>query len=367
MELFTLNRAYEKQSVVDEFLSVIWTERYYGDSAVEIVTSAAPKMIEKLFPGTFLGLTGSDEIMILETFDIENGQLKVQGISLLPWLNNRFIRTSAAHEDRYWSLTGIPGWILWQIVYNMCCDGSPYLDGTNPTGIPNPDRLIIPGLDLKSYDQTNSNEITVGVPYGPVYNALKDLATTYGLGMQITLESDKLLFRNYKGLDRSSRQGINPIVRFSSEMDSLANIKELQSIAALKTLAYAFAPQNPGGLATTAGTSTLSETSTGFDLRALLVFAEDITTDMVGGDAAKLLEILNTRAKIALAENSFVKTADGEIVPTGQFKYGRDYNLGDLIEVEGNTGVITISQVTEYIRSQDSAGEKAYPSITMVE
>jgi hypothetical protein len=310
--------------------------------------------------------------MILETMNIEKDKLKFTGISLLPWLNNRFIRTSAAHEDRYWYISGGPaGWVLWDIIYNMCVAGSPYLNGVVNIGVSNPERLVIPGLGLKDYDQSGAN-ISVGVPYGPVYDAMKEIATTYQIGMQITLESATdtsyfLGFRSYKGLDRTSDQTDNSVVRFSPQMDSFTNIKELQSIAAFKTLVYAFAPGNPDLLATTPGVSALTGSEyTGFDLRALLIFAEDVTTDMVGGSASNLVNVLNSRAHDALTTHQFIQAVDGEIVPENQFKYGVHYNLGDVIEVQGNSGVIQTARVTEYIRAQDEGGERAYPTVTML-
>ncbi|HEY1247422.1 MAG TPA: hypothetical protein VGE97_00400, partial [Nitrososphaera sp.] len=65
-------------------------------------------------------------------------------------------------------------------------------------------------------------------------------------------------------------------------------------------------------------------------------------------------------------EHKEVIAVDGEIVPTSQFQYGKHYNLGDVIEVQGNTGAIQISRVTEYIRSQSASGEKSYPTLEAV-
>ena len=107
--------------------------------------------------------------------------------------------------------------------------------------------------------------------------------------------------------------------------------------------------------------------STGFDLRAMLVFAEDITTDMVGGSASVLQSTLNQRSSQALQDHQFAKIVDGEIVPTSQFAYGRDYNLGDVIEVQGYSGITQHARVTEYIHTQDSTGEKHYPTVTMID
>jgi hypothetical protein len=399
VDLYTLDRKFLKQDVIDTFHSVIWTERYYGDSEVELVVPATTEMIRKLPTGTFLALAGSKEIMILETFNIENGKLKLTGISLLPWLNNRFIRTDAKHEVTSWTL-GLnpgetPGWMLWAIVYYMCVPGSPYLNGTIPTGIPNPQQLAIPGLGLKDYDASGLNVKTV-IPYGPVYDALRQIATTYEIGMQITLESAtdtsySLGFRSYKGLNRTTDQTTYPPVRFSPQMDSLTDIKELRSIAALKTLVYAFADgfnekDNPG-LTTVPGEARLTGPQyTGFDLRALMI-TENLTIDMVGGSPevsaspgpppitavpavpgvpAQVVQVLTMRAALELAAKKVATAVDGEIVPTNQFKYGIHYNLGDVIEVQGNSEVVQKSRITEYIRAQDEAGERAYPTVAML-
>lgn len=372
MEPYTLNRKFLKQDVIDGFSSIIWTERYYGDGEVELVVPTTQDMIDKLVEGTFLGIKESNEVMILETADIEEDKLKVTGISLLPWLNNRFVRTSAAHADKYWYISGgSAGKTLWDIVNAMCVQGSPYLDGTINTGVVNPQQLVIPGLGLHAYDTSGPN-ISVGIPFGPVYDALKEIATTYQVGMQITLDSATdsaytLGFRSYKGLDHTSAQTVNLVVRFSPQMDSFTNIKELHSISKFKTLVYAFAPENPGGLATTPGISNLTGPQyVGFDLRALLVFAEDISTDMIAGSAASLLNILNSRAYDALTTNHYVQAVDGEIVPDSEFKYGVHYNLGDIIEVQGNSGIVQTARITEYIRAQDAAGERAYPTVSMI-
>jgi len=98
-----------------------------------------------------------------------------------------------------------------------------------------------------------------------------------------------------------------------------------------------------------------------------MTFAEDITTDMINGDPNVLLQILNARAQDALTNHHFVKVVDGEIVPTAQFKYGRDYNLGDIVELQGNSGIVQNARVTEYIRSQDESGEHAYPTVAVLD
>lgn len=378
MEAFTLNRGFVRQYPIDEFKSLIWTERYEGDSEVEIVVPATVEMFQKLAVGTFFGIAESDEVMILETMSIEKNEMKITGIALLPWMDNRFVRTSKKHEDQYWYIENEkPGKILWLILYNMCCQGSPYLNGTIDTGITNPQQFIIPGLGLKAFDTTLSKVVKTAIPYGPVYKAMKDVASAYKLGMQITLDavsesSYSLGFRSYRGLDRTSAQTDNLQVRFSPQMDSFTDIKDLQSIEKFKTVVYTWASglrkeEGKPALTTVPGMSSVAGSYVGFDLRALQVFASDITSDMVGGSQQKVVDMLNSRAYDEIVKNHFIKSVDGEIVPESQFKYGVHYNLGDIIEVEGNTGVIQPARITEYIRSQDEQGERAYPTVTIVE
>jgi hypothetical protein len=369
-----VDRNYDIQDTIDVFHSALWTERYYGDSAVELVVPTTTVNAQRLATGTFLALEGTQELMILETQEFtKEGTLKVTGISILKWLNNRFVRTSAKHEDRYWYITQPVGTVLFHIVYYMCVGGG-YLDGSIPTGIPNPQLLRVPGLHIYGYD-SSGEMLTIAVPFGPVFDALYEIATTYEIGQRIDLipssNSDRLRYRNYRGLDRTSGQNVNPPVRFSRDMDSLTDIEELQSIANYKTQAYAFAPGLDDASKPLAGAPgmdnrfSIAVAGGGFDLRTELVFAEDITTDQIGGNAQVLLNILNSRARDALSNAEFVKVVDGEIVPTAQFKYGVDYNLGDLIEIQGNSGTIRKARVTEYIRSQDASGEKAYPTVAI--
>lgn len=374
MELYTLNRQFLEQDVIDTFRSAIWTERYYGDSEIELKVDPTAEMYKKLPKGILVGMKGTDEIMMIETREYEDGYLKLTGISLTQWLNNRFIRTSALHEDRYWTIDNRTiGDILHTIVYYMTISGG-YMDGSSSIGISNPSQLIIPGLQLGDYVR-DGDIMTVGVPFGPLYDALKELATTYEVGIQIYLESATeagytLRFRNYRGLDRTSDQMVNPLVRFSPQMNSLTDIKELESIAAFKTQVWVFAPGNPDGLATTPGHDGLYSIDSqfrGFDLRAEMVFAEDITTDQVGGDANVLLSLLNTRARDALSNADVVNVIDGEVVPGVQHQYGRDYYLGDLVEIQGVSGAIQKARVTEYIRSQDSTGKHEYPTLTFTD
>src|SRR6188472_2242005 len=182
MELYTLDRNYSRIDVIEEFYSVIWTELFYGDSECEVVVPLRADLFSKLAEGTLLIIDKSTEPMIIETRSIEDGRIKVIGISVLSWLNNRFVRNSVQHQKTQWKITNLhAGEILWTIVRQMCTDKSTII-GTNKMGLGNAARekeLIIPELKLESQDTTGKKISKVLVPFGPVYDALRTIAEQY--------------------------------------------------------------------------------------------------------------------------------------------------------------------------------------------
>ena len=381
---------FEKQNIVDNFESLIWSERYYGDGDFELVVPLSMDVIEKIPMGIFLGTSTSNEIMIAETVQIEDRKVNIKGISLLSWLNNRFIRNSKLHKIRDWQIEDkVPEEILWMMV-NASINPE-FLTSENTDIHENYlSKLVIPELGLHNYPDFTVDPVTVTVSFGPLYDELQKVAMAYGVGMQILLETNldptaefPLGFRTYRGLDKTSSQNENPIVRFSPSLDSLTNIKELQSQSAYKTIAFAFAPsldettdlgdpslgEHNAGIAFPVGMGHVDE-YTGFDCRAIQVFADDVSgfpLPISNRQIRSLIKILSTAAKKQLADATIVKAVDGEIVSTDMFQYGRDYSLGDLVEIEGNSGVIKKALVTEYIRVQDMEGERGYPTVTVVE
>ncbi len=403
MELYTLRRVegvyvptigetltrFEPANVIDEYESLIWTERYYGDGDVQVVLPVTLELIEKLPVGIFLGIDESDELMIVETVTIENDRLNVQGISLLSWLNNRFLRTSKSHKVREWVLEKLtPGEILWSMVYAATDPESPYMD-SSLTDIPNRflAKLPIPELGLHSYD-TSGDRIDIAVPFGPLYDGLKSVATAFEMGIQIRLETNlnpfaekALGFRAYKGINRTYTQPDdepqNGIVRFSQDLNSLGNVKELASAAAYKTLAVGFAPNidadlgdpehgsNNAVVAFPKGKDDSSRYKA-FDCRALQVFAEDVTGYPEPLSNVQIREIMDATAattKDQLAKAAMINVVDGEVVPTHRFQYGRDYSLGDLVELQATNGYISTARVMEFIRVKDTVGERGYPTV----
>src|SRR5688572_12304682 len=131
MRLYTLDPSFLKHDVVEDFTSVIWTERYGSEGDTTLVVPATPANISKFRPGTFLALDGSDEVMLLETRTIKDGLLTVEGFSLVKFLEERLVRYSANNLERTLTISvpSSPSWIVSTIVREMCTDSN-WTDGT---------------------------------------------------------------------------------------------------------------------------------------------------------------------------------------------------------------------------------------------
>jgi hypothetical protein len=378
MELSTLDDNFEPENIIDGYESLIWTEKYYGDSEVQVVVPATKQYFEQLPPEKFLGLDESDEVMIIESRDIKDKKMKITGISILSWLNNRFLRTSKHADDKIWDLTGTTldvGEILYSVIHAAIGEDSPYLNGDIPIGIDSPERFMLPQIrmDVGDWPDDLFETDTWTIPYGPLYDTLHDIAIGFQLGLQITRLRDPfatkpLRFRVYRGEYRIPVSGDDRVtVRFSEDLDFLTEAEELESISQRKDLAFAFATNFVTMVE--GGEASAFSYQTGFKLRVMQMLLDDFgdpnSTGTYPPDSV-VKTMLDTRAKTALGESTAIKIVTGTVVDTFQHRYGSDYYLGDVVQLQGANGAITNVRVTEYIRSKDSNGVRRYPTLEQV-
>lgn len=362
MELYVLDETFLRDKVVDEFTSAIWTERFLKNGDVQLVLPASPEREAILKEGKFLTEKDSDELMIIESQLVENGLLTIKGSSAEAFFNERYLRRNAVDSD--WTIMAKPGSIVAQVVSSVV------IAGTGSVGLGGADD-IIPYLIIGDIDLTD-DVVTKKVPFGPMYDAIQPIAENARLGMKIFLSRAdpfgyELTFTVYKGVDRTSAQLDNDLVRFSSAQDSMTNIKSVSSIAGYKTVVYVFPPSWSAATApTVVYAPDSSADARGFDRRVLVIQASDISEDEVTGSVT-LASLMQKAGQDALANNNYTKLVDGEVVPQPQYRYGTNYKLGDLIELVGQDGTVQKAQITEYIRSKDATGEKSYPTVSVVD
>lgn len=364
MQLYTLTSRFFPRDSINEFTSVIWTERYSSAGDVQLVVPATSEMADILAPGTMLGLRGTKEIMMLETQSVENELMTVTGLSMVSFLNERtslfpdpeYDGTSGSAFGEY-TATTTAGQHISNAVYQMLI---------NPTSTLGLDwgRDKIPGLVLGAVDD-NGTPKRISFALGPLYDAVQSLASEEGLGFKLYLESAKystntyvLKFATYRGRNRTSEQAVHKIIRLSPQLDSLTDVKELSSISEYKNVIYV----SYKNTITTHYIQPDLPIPTGFDRRALFVEGPDIflTDDHIAEFRAQV-------ARNTLANHIYIQAVDGQVSSKIDYKFGTDYYLGDVVELEGFSGLFSKARITEYIRSQDRFGEQEYPTLAVID
>lgn len=393
MDLYTLSDQFLDKDIVDEFVSAIWTERYSAAGDVQLVVPATTEMIDKLSDGTYLALRGSKEVMILETQSIEDGLMTVVGETLPGFLNQRVAWFTNPDYDSAsegspkivdYTETTTAGQFLANVVDKMVIHpvafsgidyGSVNLDWEFET---------IAHLELGAVDTSGDPE-RFTIPIGPLYDGIQQLAEQEQIGFSLYLDVATfdtgyvLKFTTYRGNDLTSDQTVNPLVRLTPDLESLSDLKEIRSRANYKNVVYVY---YQGAVSVHYAEPTLPKPE-GFERRVLVTDAEgepvghkqqvdtfigygrgSYTQIEVGpADVAAFRE---QNAKDALANHNYILAIDGQTSPNNDYKFGVDYDLGDIIELEGLSGTLSKARVTEYIRSQDKTGERAYPTISVV-
>ena len=96
MEIYVLNTNFESVAVVDEFESLIWTDRYDEAGDFELYMSMDKRLLEYLRKDYYLWNADSEHMMIIEGINIvsdveEGNKLIVSGRSLESILDRRII------------------------------------------------------------------------------------------------------------------------------------------------------------------------------------------------------------------------------------------------------------------------------------
>jgi hypothetical protein len=334
MEAYTLDPLLRRQEVIDQYESLIWTERYqgYGDFQMDIFSTSQSRTLLKT--GTLLAMNESHRIMKVETVeDSIDGEgkkmLSVKGRSIESVLEDRIAKESLSDltTSPKWTITGTPANVARKIFHDICVTG--ILDPADVIpfiveGTFMPEDTIVEPVD----------PITVEMDPTTVYAAIADITNVWNLGFRILryYDTSQLYFDVYTGSDRTSAQTVLAPVIFTPELDNLQNIKELTTIEKARNVAYVY---SPAGFQKVYPVGVEPDVS-GFDRRVLVVNATDITAEN-----PNIASALIQRGREELAKNQAIQSLDGEINQFSQYKYGTDYNLGDIVEMRNADGATT--------------------------
>lgn len=359
MDVFVLDENLRRISIIDIYKSFLWTERFNEWGDFELVSQYSRSLRAQLPVGTMLAIPHSTRVMAVETHEVKkddegNETITFSGRSLEALLDGRgaFSSLGTFEEDQKWTLTGPPADLLREIFRVIVAEGTLSEDDKIPFYTAG---TITPPGDIAE----PSEEITLELDPESLYEITKKQAQIYNLGFRLIRNEDlsQLYYEIYTGSDHTTSQTTNPAVVFSKALDSLSNLTELQSDAEEKNVAYVFGKY---GAAIAFASNSDASLTKGFTRKVLVVNADDI--DLEPG--SELTAALQERGRQELAQHRSVMGFDGETPQIISYVYGRDYDLGDLVEVHDSEGNANQVRVTEQIFASDAEGDRSYPTFT---
>lgn len=353
MDISVLNTNFEVISVIDSFDSLIWTDRYnrYGD--FELHTVFRPELLDVIKEDYYFRIKESEHIMIVEDIrissDVENGdKLTVSGKSLESILTRRIVWSQTQIKDR-----------LQNAVEKLLFDN--FIRPSDP-------KRKIPNFVFRKNQHPILNFLQLDTQYtgDNVYDVITNLCDIFSMGFRITLnDANQFVFELYYGENRSYSQEENPYVIFSPKFENILNSNYYSSNGEYKNVVL-IAGEGEGSARKT---SNIGD-SEGLTRRELFVDARDISSDIDGERTLSDSEYdskLKNRGREKLKECSRNTAFEGEVDYFGMFRYGRDYFIGDIVQISneyGHEGKVFISEV---VTSQDNSGYSIYPTFKKID
>lgn len=356
MELRVLNTNFVSLEIIDQFQSLIWTERYgkYGD--FELYASGTDKFLKSFTYDYYLWNKESNWLMIVEdiqvTSDFEDGnKVTVTGRSLESILDRRVLLKKTVLSGN------LQEQVFALLDENISSSASAERKIDNFICVQNTDVAVTSlGIDVQYDSGTN------------LYDVIEDICTLKGLGFRIFLtDENQFVFTLFSGIDRSYTQLENPYILFSPKMENIINSDYVESKKTLKNVTFVEGEvkQDAPRVSVTVPSS---GRPTGLDRRELYTDARGVsrTIDNVEMPLAAYQAQLATKGDSELKKNIFTKSFEAGVETTHTYVYGRDYFIGDIVQIVNEYEIESRVRISEVVRSQSITGIDIHPTFVEI-
>lgn len=348
--------------IIDIATSIIWHSVYYGVGDFEIYAPATSDVVALLQIGHYVTRPNNGEVGVIESINIatneEDGKMiTATGRFAKSILDRRLIYQLSGTSNTATILRGNVETAVREVVKNNAIDCS--FDS-------NRNISVLALGDLANIAQkivdSDGNAAQKQTSYGNLLEYTDEILKEYGLSATCVLRSGKLKYTIFQGVDRSANNadGNTPII-FSQEFDNLTASE------------YEFDETTEKNVALIGGEgegvnrfySLIDQSKADLQRRETWVDASSITktykddneTEQTYTDA-EYKAMLDTQGMQTLATQTASETYDGTIdASNGNWVYGRDFALGDIVTVQDNDiGIYVNVRIIEATEVQDVDG-----------
>lgn len=395
MELIVLNKNFETEAYIDNYRSLIWTDRLREAGEFELYMDLDSNNIEHLQLDYYLVMSETDHVMIIEkievTSDPDDGELAIYtGRSLESILDRRILSIpgntgSSITYSRGTSLGDIMKALLNENIISPSSSMrkiSNFIQSISSSATSAADREVKDGDNL--YD-------TITAFFSDIEEDADDL--TQYVGFKIVLNSsDQFVFYiiNPKDFSWKNSDSNATYILISEKEENLDSMDYINDLTSYKNKAFSIAgdttnqdgsEKTPTGagfninpiVTGSGGTFDVrGDLYSGLDLREVFIDGRSITVDWENSTGPNGPHATSLRLYYLIRENAenYVKeqSATGSFVIPDYLRYGEDYYLGDTIQLQFvRLGLSVVARITEMTWSIDDTGVvKVYPTFTII-
>lgn len=344
---YVLNSSYQTKKIVDVFESFSWNIKYYETGTFVATLPLIENLIADIRIDDYVSIRESDEYMIVETIstitDVEEGdKLQIEGRTLSSILDRR---------------------IAWKAFRKLTDNKEPDPNYNFQTGIrelleeniisPEDPKRRIPGFIFKESDDPYIKSTTApfNIDIGTnLYEVIASMCSEKQIGFRVLpYGSGGFQFELYRGKDRSWSQTANPIVIFSDGYENLGASEYVQSKKEYVSNALVIGSRYRAEVFR-------KNERTGLQRRETYI--------TVQGD--KTEEELVQLAKEEMSKQTITEMFSGTVEPYRQFLFGRDYVVGDIVQVQNKYGFEGRCRILDVLLTRDASGPELNPSFAVI-
>lgn len=333
---YLLDTSYTLKGQLDNFVSLIWTSRYFEGGDFELVLPINDFTLGNVTAGSYIIRSDTDEFGIIEKVELitsedEPDRMIISGKLGNSILGRRIISTRLNYKNKTVGevVEGIiDKQIITPFVAARAISNFQYFDDTTQATTIN-----------KQFTGDNLEE------------AIKELCLTYGLGYKVVFNRTNNIFEChlYEGVDRSFNQAVNDRVIFSTRYSNLASVDYIEDYSGMITDVLV-AGEGEGSSRVTQWATISANTG----LNRYEAYEDARNTTSEGMTTAEYKATLLEQGLEAITK---VMAALGGEAILNNYKYRQDFNVGDIVTVEVPTWQLTANvRIIEVIESVSEGG-----------
>lgn len=351
MELAVLDSAFKREKLVENWSSLVWTERYSSNGEFEL-TSGNISQIMSLLPlgGPFdppclVAIGESDVPMVVENHKIEK---KKNGSPVITTTGRSFETVLDQRAAIQAVTSGVPR-ASWQVDAQTAAIAAFLVaQAIIETGVAT-SKDIIP--EIKLLQGVSDVGVTQKFPVEPkqLYDWMIDTLALGKYGLKSVLNTvypGQIIVQTYKGTDRRTS------VVFDVALGQVLDAQYLLSKLGYKNVM----------ITATAHGMEFSTTGTDPEGLARRVAFLDLAGEITLAAGPELTNLTINKGKVALADRLPTALFSGGVASDVGAGYGSKYFLGDIVKLQGEYGLSQDARVAEFVRTQDQTGIKSYPT-----